>query len=208
MRKFFSIVGFLSLFTFSCSKVESSKNDPKPIGNDHKSVVSTSVNCPQHQIPNPPGFTPGTCPEAQLQAMNGSYFTLSEENAAYNFRDNLLFTRPIGRDYINYYYLLGEYANDNALLSNNPGFYVELLKKGFSVANILMNGADRDIVIDTNTYNYLQTALASFKVHLNAHPNANISTIITKLTEDLELNKGKTRVEILTFLNTCAACNP
>jgi hypothetical protein len=85
------------LFMF---KVEPSKNDPKPIGNDHKSVVSTSVNCPQHQIPNPPGFTPGTCPEAQLQAMNGSYFTLSEENAAYNFRDNLLFTRPIGRDYI------------------------------------------------------------------------------------------------------------
>jgi hypothetical protein len=103
---------------------------------------------------------------------------------------------------------LGEYANDNALLSNNPRFYVELLKKGFSVANILMNGADRDIVIDTNTYNYLQTALASFKIHLNAHPNANISTIITKLTEDLELNKGKTRIEILTFLNTCAACNP
>ena len=134
--------------------------------------------------------------EVNIEASDRSIGTI-DLTPAYNLESDILETTSKGLDYQSDYYTMSSYAIDNGYIVSEFTLHYNALEAGVAASNILTDGNETDEVITNSRHEALMDLIDFYEGETNP---SNINAIISSLKSDLDLNKNKTKSEVLIFL--------
>jgi hypothetical protein len=127
-----------------------------------------------------------------------SEFINDGDGEMYNFRDNFLAQTPKGLEYIDNYYKVSIFLAKYNLIETSFSDLFQTFSYAVDVSKKMSSTNNSQIIVDDNMYNFLKAK----SVQIHQHPNfSEISAIFNVLDADLEILRGKTKLQFISFFN-------
>lgn len=146
-----------------------------------------------------PGSDDGDCPKIILEDADTDQEETIEEKTglAYDIKD-FLNTFDKGRDYVNYYYFVGNILSSNNTIYDEPTIFFTAFIKCISIGEKLLNNSN-EILIDNEDYDFFNELIDN--ILLNQSNNAEYINILQIVKQDLVNFKNKSAYEVRIELN-------
>ncbi|GAB4023832.1 hypothetical protein GCM10028773_42930 [Spirosoma koreense] len=119
-----------------------------------------------------------------------------EIKPAYNFRDNFLLKRQMGRYYVDAYYRVGRIALGMGMMRmENLNKHLQLFKLAYQAASILQNGKDKEVVVSKE---FRDQAISMINDYKKVAPNnKDYQSVLNQLSKDIIFYYEKPRNQVL-----------
>ena len=116
----------------------------------------------------------------------------------YDFRNNFLAQTPKGLEYIDNYYKISVFLAKYNLIETAFSDLFQTFSYAVDVSSKMSSTNNSQIIVDDNLYNFLKAK----SVQIHQHPNfSEVSAIFNILDADLEILRGKTKTQFISFFN-------
>jgi hypothetical protein len=209
-KRLFACIAICSFVFYSCQKgIEERENEilkEKTVKESYNSLSAPQPIIQTHWPTNPPPQQniPPDCVKSMInnrltnQTPNAEEFINDGNTSLYLFRDNFLYQTAKGVKYAEDYYKISNFIQKHNLCDVALNDLYKTLSYAVEVSNKMASSNNTQVIVNDEIFSFLKAKEAQIRTH----PNFNeVSTIFNYLATDLEVLKGKNKIQVINFFN-------